>query len=106
MDPSTTPTHIFRASDTELGISWEDGHESRYSLRALRLACKCARCVHEITKVPLLEPASVPMDIKPQKIDPVGRYGISVTWSDGHDTGIATFRELRAQCPCEQCQTS
>jgi ATP-binding protein involved in chromosome partitioning len=105
MDPTTTPTHIFRTSDTELGISWEDGHESRYSLRALRLACKCARCVHEITKVPLLEPASVPMDIKPEKIEPVGRYGICVTWSDGHDTGIATFRDLRALCPCEQCQT-
>jgi len=25
----------------------------------------------------------------------VGRYAVKPTWSDGHDTGIFTFRNLR-----------
>ena len=27
----------------------------------------------------------------------VGRYGLRITWADGHDTGIYTFEALREQ---------
>ncbi|MBK9691928.1 MAG: DUF971 domain-containing protein [Gemmatimonadetes bacterium] len=33
----------------------------------------------------------------------VGAYGLRVEWSDGHGTGIYTFRWLRDRCPCEAC---
>ena len=29
------------------------------------------------------------------KFDYVGRYGLRITWADGHDTGIYTFETLR-----------
>jgi ATP-binding protein involved in chromosome partitioning len=99
----TTPTRLMQASPFELAVSWADGHESLYPVRSLRLACKCAGCVHELTGEPLLDPASVPLDVRPEEIKPVGRYGLRIAWSDGHDTGIMTFRHLRALCPCEEC---
>ena len=92
-----TPTRIQQCGPDELEISWSDGQESRYPVRQLRLACSCAHCVDEWTGEGRLEPASVPEDVRPLKIQPVGRYAIQIDWSDGHSTGIYSFRQLRAR---------
>ena len=42
-----------------------------------------------------LDPASVPEDVYPLRIEPVGRYAIQIAWSDGHESGIYPFRRLR-----------
>ena len=91
-----TPTGFRQKSASELAIAWSDGVESVYSVRALRLACACARCVDEWSGEGRLDPASVPDDVHPLKIEPVGRYAIQIEWSDGHGTGIYPFRRLRA----------
>jgi ATP-binding protein involved in chromosome partitioning len=93
---ATRPIRIEQASPSELGITWSDGRESRYAVRGLRLACGCAHCVDEWSGEPRLDVASVPEDVHPLKIQPVGRYAIQIDWSDGHSTGIYTFRQLRA----------
>jgi DUF971 family protein len=36
-------------------------------------------------------------------LDGVGNYALSLTWQDGHSTGIYSFRMLRQLCPCEAC---
>ena len=36
-------------------------------------------------------------------VNPVGRYGIALTWNDGHKAGIYTFDNLRAMCQCFAC---
>ena len=41
-------------------------------------------------------PASVPADVRPQKIEAVGRYALQIEWSDGHNTGIYPYDRLRA----------
>jgi len=64
-------------------------------VRSLRLACGCATCVDEWTGQGRLDPDSVPKDVHPLKIEPVGRYAIQIDWSDGHSTGIYPFRRLR-----------
>jgi DUF971 family protein len=43
----------------------------------------------------LLQDDHVPRDVHALEILPVGNYGISIRWSDGHDTGIYTFERLR-----------
>ncbi len=106
MTESTTPTAMGQKSKRELAVSWGDSHESVYPVRDLRLACQCARCVHEVTRVAILVPKDVPLDIHPLEIKGVGRYGIQIHWSDGHNTGILTFRDLRALCPCEVCRAT
>jgi DUF971 family protein len=91
----TTATAIRQAGARELAISWADGSESRYDVRALRLACGCAHCVDEWTGEERLDPASVPEDVHPLKVETVGRYAIQIAWSDGHSSGIYPFRRLR-----------
>ena len=97
------PYAINRRDDGVL-IEWEEGaHEGFYPARALRLACPCAGCIEEMSGRPLLNPATVPPDIRPASIALVGAYGIRINWSDGHATGIYTFEQLRRLCPCSRC---
>jgi DUF971 family protein len=94
-DAATQPTDIRQHSPTELAITWGDGESSIYPVRDLRLACGCAECVDEWTGENRLDPASVPEDVRPLKIESVGRYAIQIEWSDGHSSGIYPFRRLR-----------
>ena len=94
------PIEIGRANQHDVKIVWQDGHVSVYPARELRLACPCAGCVDEVTRQIRLLPANVPQNVIPLKIDLVGRYAISIQWSDGHHTGIYAFDRLRAMCPC------
>lgn len=91
----TTPTSIRQAGPRELAITWADGHESIYPVRELRLACGCAVCVDEWSGEQRLDPGAVPEDVRPVRIEPVGRYAIQIVWSDGHDSGIYPFLRLR-----------
>jgi ATP-binding protein involved in chromosome partitioning len=89
------PTEIGQRGPRALGITWGDGGESVFDVRALRLACACAVCVDEWTGEERLDPAAVPEDVAPVRIEPVGRYAIRIEWSDGHTSGIYPFRRLR-----------
>jgi len=93
--PRTTPVTIEQDGPDRLAIRWADGVHSRLPVRALRLACGCAHCVDEWTGEARLDPAAVAQDVRPLEISPVGRYALSVAWSDGHDAGIYTFERLR-----------
>jgi ATP-binding protein involved in chromosome partitioning len=90
-----TPIRIDQAGPRQLTITWSNGRESVYDVRALRLACPCAHCVDEWTGAERLDPDRVPEDVQPLQIAPVGRYGLRIDWNDGHTTGIYTFRRLR-----------
>jgi ATP-binding protein involved in chromosome partitioning len=97
------PRSITR-EDAGLRIEWDaEGHEGFYPARPLRLACPCAACVEEMSGRPILDPATVPADVRPVALALVGAYGLRITWSDGHGTGIYTFQALRDACPCERC---
>lgn len=97
------PVRIEPFPNGEIGIVWTDGHESYWTSRDLRCACRCAACIDETTGIKTLSDASVPEWIRPLSIAPVGRYGVNVRWSDGHATGIYAFDRLRALCPCDEC---
>jgi DUF971 family protein len=99
-----TPTDLAQAGPRELAITWADGHQSRYDVRALRLACGCAACVDEWSGEKRLADDAVPPDVRPLRIEPVGRYAIQIAWSDGHESGIYPFRRLRDLCNCPACR--
>lgn len=90
------PSAITRR-DRGLLIEWGGGRRQWLPARALRLGCPCAACVEEMTGRPLLDPASVPDDVRPVRVELVGAYGLRVHWSDGHGTGIYAFAWLSRQ---------
>lgn len=98
------PLEIVGLDRPEIAFEWEDGHRTVYQARDLRLRCRCASCIEEMTGRPLLDPASVDGSVVASQIALVGQYAIAITWSDGHATGIHNFRDLRADCPCPQCR--
>jgi ATP-binding protein involved in chromosome partitioning len=88
------PIEIVGLGQPTLRIVWDEGDEQTFDVRELRLACRCAHCVHEMTGQRLLDPASVPSVVTASAIELIGSYGIQITFSDGHATGIFRFRDL------------
>src|SRR6266852_241241 len=94
---SRTTAIGFRLRETRtLSVLWEDGQRNDFDVRDLRLACRCAVCVEEMSGRPLLDPKSVRPDVTPRTITSVGNYAITISWNDGHSTGIYSFEHLRA----------
>lgn len=108
----TQPANItVSRSKAELAVVWDDGHVSAYSFTLLRNSCPCAECRggHEnMGKLPGPEIYALPSDDTPATrllaIEPVGAYGITIKWEDGHHYGIYTWQFLRALCPCPDCR--
>ena len=88
----------------QLHISWPDDTFTDLPFGFLRNECPCAVCVDEWTgerKNLVLLPLA---DLRPSGINPVGNYAIQISWSDGHSTGIYSFRYLRELD--EKCNTA
>lgn len=100
------PSEIVGLLRSTITITWEDGHQSAFPARALRLSCRCAACVEEMSGRPLLDPAAVPERVQARAIRLVGQYAINIDWSDGHTTGLYRFADLRERCPCASCAAS
>jgi DUF971 family protein len=89
-----TPIEVGRANAHDVKIRWDNGRETVYPARFLRMSCPCAGCIEEMTGRKMLSEDSVPVDVHPLGIFPVGRYAIQIQWSDGHQTGIFTWERL------------
>lgn len=90
------PVGMRKADARTLEVLWQDGTRQEIDVRDLRLSCGCALCRDEMTGRPILDPATVPLDIAPVEVRNVGAYAIGVTWSDGHNSGIHPFTGLAA----------
>jgi DUF971 family protein len=90
------PLEIGRANAHDIQIRWSDGAVHTYPARRLRLKCPCALCVDEVTGAVRVNDAHLPQNVIPLQVAVNGHYAMSVTWSDGHNTGIYPFRFLRA----------
>ena len=89
------PAKIIEESDSEISIEWSDGGESSYRAAELRRNCPCAGCVDEWTGEKMLKEPSVPDDISFSHVSIVGRYALNFHFSDGHETGIFSFKYLK-----------
>lgn len=89
------PVQIIEESASEVLIKWSDETETRFSAAALRRACPCAGCVNEWTGEKMLDPGKISDDTTFQNIALVGRYALTFAFSDGHETGIFSFKYLR-----------
>ena len=89
------PTQIIEESNAQVLIKWSDESETVYSATALRRACPCATCVNEWTGEKMLADESISEETTFKHISIVGRYALNFHFSDGHDTGIFSFKYLR-----------
>ena len=96
--PAIEPREIKQEDDSTLSIAWGDDRRCQYRAADLRRACPCAQCVNEWTGQRMLKPDAISDDIKIGDLSVVGRYALNFKWSDGHETGIYSFRYLRDLC--------
>ena len=92
------PRQIKQEDDSTLRITWADEKECSYRSVDLRRMCPCAQCVNEWTGERTLKPEAIAEELEIRDLSLVGRYAINFKWSDGHDTGIYSFRFLRELC--------
>jgi ATP-binding protein involved in chromosome partitioning len=106
--PSPVPYLVRRDADgAAVTIQWDEaGHSGRFPARDLRLACLCAGCREEMTRRPILDPESVPADVRVLALALVGGYAVHFDFSDGHGTGIYPWDYLLSLCPCERCRAA
>jgi len=93
--PAIEPREIQQEGNAGLRITWGDDLICHYSAPELRRACPCAQCVNEWTGQRTLKPETISEDLTMGDINIVGRYALNFRWSDGHETGIYSFRYLR-----------
>ena len=97
----SSPLHPLRTEviGRELALAWSDGKESYIALEKLRRACPCAACGGEPDVMGEIQRPRVsygPHSFELRSFRFVGGYALQPTWNDGHDTGLYTFRQLRA----------
>jgi ATP-binding protein involved in chromosome partitioning len=82
-------------NETIINFEWKDGKKSSIDVYSLRTHCPCAVCVDENSGKRILKPEQVSLTVKATSMKSVGRYGVSIQFSDGHNTGIYTFKSLK-----------
>ncbi|MFM1883641.1 MAG: hypothetical protein RJA05_2050 [Planctomycetota bacterium] len=95
------PLHLDLVRDEALSITWDDGHSSRLPIALLRRMSPSAdqrQLREEMASNPLTVLPSRTFDapIRAESIELVGNYALRIRFSDGHDTGIYSWRYLRS----------
>lgn len=109
MDPDT-PVHLDLKKDRGLAIQWADGTASYYSIRYLRRMSPSAdmRQLREemqknpLTVLPSSSGGGSSGEVVAESAELVGNYAIRIRFSDGHDTGIYSWKYLREIDPERQ----
>jgi len=93
-EPSVTDVDIER--DDHVSITFDDGVVCSFPVDVLRGACPCATCRGRRERGEVVWPRpGVTQPISIRDAGFVGAWGLSITWSDGHDTGIYAWAALR-----------
>ena len=101
MNDRLTPINVHLKKTEALELEWGDGHKSVFALRFLRKNCPCAGCQGERDLLGRTRLAVVKTThdgpITATGAELVGNYALRITWADGHDAGIYSFRYLREE---------
>jgi DUF971 family protein len=90
----------------ELAIICDDGHTSLYTFSSLRAECRGGHDKMGDTPDPSVFKADLPNPSATclDNVIPVGSYGITTFWEDGHVAGIYHWEYLQAMCPFAECR--
>lgn len=90
----------------DLAVQWPDGHKGYYTPYNLRKSCTCAMCIDENSGKRLIDDKKIPLDIRIETFQPIGRYAMGFRFSDRHSTGIYKYVLLREICECPKCKAA
>jgi DUF971 family protein len=76
----------------DLEIAWGDGKHISYPHEILRGFCPCATCQGHSGSIRFIQAQNLDL----RDLEQIGNYALGLTWSDGHGSGIYSFRYLRA----------
>ena len=79
-----------------LYVKWDENSETLVDLKKLRRLCPCATCAalrdsQSKTFIPIFSENQITIS----NIEEIGNYAISISWKDGHNTGIYEFPFLK-----------
>lgn len=102
--PEKRPDHLDLDRERGLTISWNDGRRMllpiavlrRYSPSADQRELRAEMARNPLAVLPASASGTGPL--RADAIEPVGHYALRIRFSDGHDTGIYTWRYLRELC--------
>lgn len=90
------PTSIKVVDKEFLLIEWSDNKVSKIKLSSLRLNCPCALCASDReNRSDKYFPIFSADELTLSNINLIGNYAISISWKDGHNTGIYEFGFLK-----------
>ena len=107
------PTHLDLDREEGLTVHWPDGTKSRFPvafLRRMSPSAEARELREQIRKNPLTvlpggsSEASGPLTADDAEL--IGNYAIRIYFSDGHHTGLYSWRYLREIDPERQPETS
>lgn len=106
MEREPRPLHIDVDRERGLTVSWDDGSQAFMATAILRrespsadareLRAEMARNPLTVLPASKVSSADGPSVLRIDAIEPVGHYAVRIRFSDGHDTGIYTWRYLHA----------
>ena len=76
-----------------LAVRWEDGLNAELPAELLRTHSPSAEVQGNGAGPPVLVAGK--KDVGFVRMDPVGNYGVKITFDDGHDSGIFSWQQLR-----------
>ena len=82
-----------RRSSGILAVRWKDGLNAELSAELLRTHSPSAEVQGHGAGPPVLVAGK--KDVGFVRMDPVGNYGVKITFDDGHDSGIFSWQQLR-----------
>jgi DUF971 family protein len=89
MAETVEPLTVDVERERGITLGWPDGSTSRFGLEELRRHCPCAECRgRRDQELPVWPLASSPQPLRIVDAELVGAFGLSITWNDGHTTGI------------------
>lgn len=71
-------------------VRWPGERTDKIPHEILREYCPCAGCQGHSAQI-VFQPGN---NLELREITPVGNYALSLTWGDGHSTGIYSFEYL------------
>ncbi|HMP74971.1 MAG TPA: P-loop NTPase [Kiritimatiellia bacterium] len=82
------------SADEGIVLTLASGEKRVCAPAEVRRACRCAHCIEEFSGKPILNPASVPDNVYPRNLTPMGNYAVAISWSDGHNSSIYPYDQL------------